>query len=64
MADRQLRPQAKNGAATLRKHNGELYDFLRYSHIFASLVREILEEKILNEVSPATLSPSSSPRPT
>ena len=38
------------------KHNGELHSFLRYSHIFASLVREILEEKILGEVSPAPLS--------
>ena len=38
------------------KNNGELYGFLRYSHIFASLVREILEEKILDEVSPSPLS--------
>ena len=36
--------------------SGELHSFLRYSHIFASLVREILEEKILHEVSPNPLS--------
>jgi DNA-binding MarR family transcriptional regulator len=42
--------------AVAGKTNGELHTFLRYSHIFASLVREILEEKILDEVSPAPLS--------
>jgi DNA-binding MarR family transcriptional regulator len=31
------------------------FDFLRYSHIFASLVREILEVKFLREVSPHPL---------
>ena len=44
------------GKAVGEKTNGELHTFLRYSHIFSSLVREILEEKILDEVSPAPLS--------
>jgi len=44
------------GKAAGGKTNGELHTFLRYSHIFAALVREILEEKILDEVSPSPLS--------
>ncbi len=37
---------------------GDLFGLLRYSHIFASVVREILEIKLLNEVTsePLTLS--------
>jgi len=34
---------------------GRLFRFLRYSHIFASIVREILEQKILQQVSPNPL---------
>lgn len=34
---------------------GQLFELLRYSHIFASVVREILEIKLLNEVSPSSL---------
>ncbi|MFH0982991.1 MAG: MarR family transcriptional regulator [Planctomycetota bacterium] len=37
---------------------GRQFRFLRFSHIFASAVREILEEEILREVSPAPLSRS------
>jgi DNA-binding MarR family transcriptional regulator len=48
--------QGKKANGDRRHQNGELFAFLRYSHIFASLVREILEEKILAEVSPAPLS--------
>jgi DNA-binding MarR family transcriptional regulator len=43
-----------NGGA---KQVGEsqLFELLRYSHIFASVVREILEIKLLNEVCPTSL---------
>jgi len=34
---------------------GQLFELLRYSHIFASVVREILEIKLLNEVCPNPL---------
>jgi len=34
---------------------GQLFELLRYSHIFASVVREILEIKLLNEVCPNSL---------
>lgn len=34
---------------------GQLFELLRYSHIFASVVREILEIKLLNEVCPSSL---------
>ena len=34
---------------------GQLFELLRYSHIFASVVRDILEIKLLNEVCPNSL---------
>jgi DNA-binding MarR family transcriptional regulator len=43
-----------NGGAK-QVDEGQLFELLRYSHIFASVVREILEIKLLNEVSPNTL---------
>jgi DNA-binding MarR family transcriptional regulator len=43
-----------NGGAK-QVSEGQLFELLRYSHIFASVVREILEIKLLNEVSPNTL---------
>jgi DNA-binding MarR family transcriptional regulator len=49
-------PSADPRPPAATKHNGEIYGFLRYSHIFSSLVREVLEEKILEQVSPAPLS--------
>ncbi|TNF83200.1 MAG: MarR family transcriptional regulator [Acidobacteria bacterium] len=35
--------------------DGQLFELLRYSHIFASVIREILEIKLLNEVTPNSL---------
>ena len=39
---------------TTDHRDGQRY-FLRYSHIFSSIVREVLEQKYLREVSPFTL---------
>ncbi|MGB6853341.1 MAG: MarR family winged helix-turn-helix transcriptional regulator [Thermoanaerobaculia bacterium] len=43
-----------NGGAT-DVGESQLFELLRYSHIFASVVREILEIKLLNEVCPNSL---------
>jgi DNA-binding MarR family transcriptional regulator len=43
-----------NGGAQ-KVTESQLFELLRYSHIFASVVREILEIKLLNEVTPNSL---------
>lgn len=42
-------------APTSREAGDDLFALLRYSHIFASAVREILEIKLLGEISPEPL---------
>ena len=56
MAGRSSHSASKTAAEFAGDGQDELYGFLRYSHIFASLVREVLEEKILREVSSDPLS--------
>jgi DNA-binding MarR family transcriptional regulator len=46
----------KSRAAEDRLNSEDLFQFQRFSHIFASVVRELLEKKLLEEVSPYPLS--------
>jgi DNA-binding MarR family transcriptional regulator len=47
--------QQEGTAGNARFHPDDLDRFLRFSHIFSSAVREILEEKFVREVSPGPL---------